>query len=192
MNWLVYYPDDFCNEVKFVRKVMRYISPQDVIFYLYDAQRLTARLPHLALKLNISELKIINRALVFDDCHQNTKNLIQKLRQLDISGRLIRVVMTRVVNISDANFDVYIGRGSYWGNPHAIGAANSLDEQPNDRMEAIRKFQYDFDRNLLRDGPAFKHKLMQLKGLTLGCHCKPFVCHGDILATYLNALDDGR
>ncbi|TBV87515.1 DUF4326 domain-containing protein, partial [Citrobacter freundii] len=30
------------------------------------------------------------------------------------------------------------------------------------------------------------------KGKILGCHCKPYPCHGDVLARFLNELDDGE
>jgi hypothetical protein len=80
------------------------------------------------------------------------------------------------------SYDVYIGRGSDWGNPYAIG----ID---SDREEVIRKYQYDFERSYLKSS---KEQLLKLRGKTLGCHCKPAACHGDILANYLNSLDDGK
>ena len=30
--------------------------------------------------------------------------------------------------------------------------------------------------------------VVKLKGKTLGCFCKPYPCHGDIIAEYLNLL----
>jgi hypothetical protein len=82
-------------------------------------------------------------------------------------------------------YDVYIGRGSEFGNPYAIGF-------DGDRDEVIRKFAYDFERDFLRGGAELKEKLKQFKGKRLGCHCAPAPCHGDVLAEYLNCLDDGR
>jgi hypothetical protein len=29
-----------------------------------------------------------------------------------------------------------------------------------------------------------------LRGKTLGCFCKPHPCHGDIIAAYLDSLED--
>ncbi|ASF45912.1 DUF4326 domain-containing protein [Methylovulum psychrotolerans] len=37
-----------------------------------------------------------------------------------------------------------------------------------------------------------ERELLQLRGKVLGCHCKPAACHGDVLANYLNSLDDGK
>ncbi len=100
--------------------------------------------------------------------------------------RRIEVPVTRVVNVDRQSWPdaVYIGRGTPWGNPYALGP-------DGDREEVIRKFRYDFERDLLRGGPAFKQKLLALRGRRLGCHCKPAPCHGDVLAEYLNAWDDG-
>ena len=100
--------------------------------------------------------------------------------------RRVHVPITRVVNVDrEQRADVvYIGRGTPWGNPYALG-------QDGDREEVIRKFRYDFERDLLRDGARFKQRLRALQGKRLGCHCKPAACHGDVLAEYLNAWDDG-
>lgn len=64
--------------------------------------------------------------------------------------------------------------------------------QDGDREEVIRKFAYDFNRGFLRGGEDFNEKLKALRGHTLGCHCKPYACHGDVLAEYLIKLDDGE
>jgi hypothetical protein len=93
--------------------------------------------------------------------------------------------LTTVVNKDKGHdFDVYIGRGSEFGNPYALGF-------DGDREEVIRKFAYDFERDFLRGGVEFKEKLKQHKGERLGCHCAPAPCHGDVLAEFLNSLDDG-
>ena len=42
---------------------------------------------------------------------------------------------TVVVNLRKERFDVYIGRGSKWGNPFRIGA-------DGDRVEVIRKYNH--------------------------------------------------
>ena len=65
--------------------------------------------------------------------------------------------ITKVVNIKTENYDVYIGRGSDWGNPYAIG----ID---GDRDEVIRKYQYDFERGYLKSS---KEQLLKLRGIRL-------------------------
>lgn len=98
--------------------------------------------------------------------------------------------ITTVVNVDKgAKYDVYIGRGSPWGNPHAVGFGASIGEEQNDRNEAIRKYKYDFERGFSKTSKA---DYQQLKGKILGCHCKPAACHGDVIAEYLNSLDDGK
>jgi|GEM_PF-1627955 len=108
-------------------------------------------------------------------------NLIRTAKEAGIKARIIDTVTTKVVNLGRGDkYDVYIGRGSVFGNPYAIGFSG-------DREEVIRKFKYDFEREFLR---FTRVDVLKLKGKTLGCHCKPAACHGDVIAKYLNALDD--
>jgi len=73
------------------------------------------------------------------------------------------------VNLRKERYDVYIGRGSKWGNPFRIG-------EDGNRDDVIRKYrEYILKRkDLLMD-------LHELKGKVLGCFCNPLACHGDIL-----------
>lgn len=73
--------------------------------------------------------------------------------------------------------DVYIGRGSPFGNPYAVG-------QDGDRDEVIRKYRIHFQDKLRLDR-AFKGQVEALRGKTLGCHCTPLACHGDVIVEYL-------
>lgn len=91
---------------------------------------------------------------------------------------------TTVVNIkTGAQFDEYIGRAGhgysgYFGNPFRITPG-----QP--RGSTLDKFRtYFYDR--LSTDSEFKARVLQLKGKRLGCFCKPYPCHGDIIAKYLN------
>lgn len=76
-------------------------------------------------------------------------------------------------------YDVYIGRGSPFGNPYTIG----ID---GDRDEVIDKYRYYFQREI-RANPAFVVKVDALAGKRLGCFCRPAACHGDVISEYLNA-----
>jgi len=77
--------------------------------------------------------------------------------------------MVKVVHCKKEPFDVYIGRGSKWGNPFKIG-------RDRNREEVISKFEaYMMNR------PDLIQALPELVGKTLGCWCKPKACHGDIL-----------
>jgi len=70
-------------------------------------------------------------------------------------------------------YDVYIGRGSKWGNPYYIGRDGT-------REQVIKKY-----RKYLLASPLMDD-LHELKGKVLGCFCAPKPCHGDILAELAN------
>jgi len=134
-------------------------------------------------------LSAISHAIIFND-GKSFNHLINNAKNQGIKSRIIDAVITKVVNKDKGEkFDVYIGRGSSWGNPYAVGFGASPGEEQNDREEAIRKFKYDFEKDFLKKS---KEDALELKGKILGCHCKPLACHGDVLAEYLNSLDNGR
>lgn len=89
---------------------------------------------------------------------------------------------TKVVNLKTDKYDVYIGRTGrgqegYFGNPFRL-------TQDLDRHMSIKAYEFWFYRRLARD-PEFKRRIDGLKGKTLGCFCKPLVCHGDVIVAYL-------
>ena len=84
---------------------------------------------------------------------------------------------TTVVNIKTHNYDEYIGRPSPLGNRYRIGVDGT-------REECIERYSRDFNaserlKKIARDTCIDK---------VIGCYCKPFACHGDIIAEYLNGL----
>ena len=84
---------------------------------------------------------------------------------------------TIVVNKYKKKFDIYIGRGSIWGNPFKIGPDGS-------RQEVIEKYrQYILKRPLLIS------QLHHLKDKRLGCFCAPQACHGDVLVQLIEEMD---
>ncbi|MBL7184992.1 MAG: DUF4326 domain-containing protein [Phycisphaerae bacterium] len=85
-------------------------------------------------------------------------------------------MVTKVVNLRKEGYDVYIGRGSKWGNRFVIGRDGS-------REEVITKYK----ERILRNDELLSC-LGQLKDKVLGCYCKPLACHGDVLVE----LVDGR
>jgi hypothetical protein len=86
--------------------------------------------------------------------------------------------MTKVVNMRVERYDVYIGRGSIFGNPYEIGLDGT-------REEVIARYRKWFNF-CLRD-PAFKSMILQLRGKTLGCFCVPQKCHGEVIQEWLDA-----
>jgi hypothetical protein len=88
---------------------------------------------------------------------------------------------TSVVNKAKENFDIYIGRGSIYGNPYVIGVDGTRDQ-------VINRYREWFNF-LLRD-PQFVTEVRKLEGKKLGCFCSPQPCHGDIIAEWLNNTFD--
>jgi hypothetical protein len=199
-NILILYPDLFNCFSKFERKVKNITGDIEEfnISYLRDSNKLVSEYVNTANNTCLVEqvMQIDNsgltHAIIFDD-GESFNDEIKIIRSLKIPLRIIKVTVTRVINIkkeiefkgikSTANYE-YIGRGSYWGNPH------SMFEEGDDREEVIRKYKYDFD---FEKFPHIdKSEVFKLVGKKLGCFCKPATCHGDVLADFLNEYDDGK
>ena len=83
---------------------------------------------------------------------------------------------TTVVNIKYEKADIYIGRGSIWGNPFVMkGTSQKERDRVCDEYE-----QWFYTQ------PELIAQLHTLKGKSLGCYCKPLRCHGDFLAKLAN------
>lgn len=100
---------------------------------------------------------------------------------------------TLVVNKELEPFDVYIGRGSAFGNPFSVHNGEYTLE------DSLRLYEhYIFDKIMTE--PVFKKKMKTLEGKKLGCFCKKSKtgtpeyehdttpCHGDILVKLLNKI----
>jgi FMN phosphatase YigB (HAD superfamily) len=82
--------------------------------------------------------------------------------------------------------NVYIGRGSQFGNPYSHLDNTAAEFQVATREDAIEKYRaYIFSR------PDLLEKLKELKGKRLGCWCvsknlqNHYVCHGQVLLELL-------
>lgn len=71
-------------------------------------------------------------------------------------------------------YDLYIGRGSKWGNPFAITADCT-------REQAIKKYREHLWQQI-KAGKITLIELASLDGKTLGCFCAPRACHGHVLS----------
>lgn len=87
----------------------------------------------------------------------------------------------KVVHCKKEEFDVYVGRGSKWGNPYSHKEGTLAEHVVGSRREAIEKFE-----EYLLSNEDLMSSLHELKGKTLGCWCKPKSCHGEILLKYAN------
>lgn len=98
--------------------------------------------------------------------------------------------MTTCVNIKKNKYDVYIGRGSIYGNPytHLTLQNTKAQYQTKSRDESIQKYK-EYFYNKLETDIEFLDNVLLLKDKTLGCYCKPLPCHGDIICEFLNNID---
>lgn len=85
---------------------------------------------------------------------------------------------TRIVHCKKEPYDIYIGRPSIWGNPftHIKDRKTKAEFLVETREDAVIAYE-----KWIRNNPPLLGKLIELKGKTLGCWCKPKSCHGDIL-----------
>jgi hypothetical protein len=67
----------------------------------------------------------------------------------------------------------YVGRPSPWGNPFHIG-------RDGDRAQVIERFEEH-----IRGRPDLLARLPELRGLVLGCWCRPRPCHAGVLVKLL-------
>lgn len=199
-NILILYPKQFNSYSKFIRKVEKILSRLENVnlYFLSDPNGLIreacSQLNIIDSVQEIQDLSVsdISHAIVFDDGEEFLDEIVE-LKSIDIPTRIIKIAITRVINLkvetdyqtkkSTSDYE-YIGRGSYWGNPY------SMFEEGDDRDEVIRKYKYDFDYEKFPNKE--KSEVYKLAGKRLGCFCKPQACHGDVLADYLNSWDDGK
>lgn len=195
-NILILYPKEFNCQSKFDRKVNNILKNINLysISYIDDYNSLIRNYSEQN-EVNIFKIYEVNssitHAIIFDDGEEFIKE-INLINSLNIINRVIKILITRVINIKDnnqykENSDKYeyIGRGSYWGNPYAI-----FDNEGDTRDDVLRKFEYDFNCDSFLNKK--KNEVHKLAGKRLGCFCKPYACHGDILANYLNSYDDEK
>lgn len=81
----------------------------------------------------------------------------------------------KVVNLKKEPYDVFIGRGSKWGNPFPM---KNKSKEERDRVCDLYE-DYFLKSDLV-------NHLEELKGKKLGCYCKPARCHGDFIAKQVN------
>jgi len=83
-------------------------------------------------------------------------------------------------------YDIYIGRGSKWGNPFSHMSNTKARFKVDTREEAIEKY-----REWIMTQQHLLDSLDELEGKTLCCFCKPRACHGDVLIELINKNKGG-
>lgn len=77
-----------------------------------------------------------------------------------------------------STYDVAIDRSSPFGNPFYLG-------KDGGRAEVLAKYRTYFYKRVDEDAE-FRRKVLALRGLKLGCWCSPLLCHGMIIAEYID------
>jgi hypothetical protein len=89
----------------------------------------------------------------------------------------------KVVDCRKERFDIFIGRGSRWGNPFSHMYGTTATWIVDSREEAITQFEKWFRAQPEMVAMAKR----ELHGRTLGCYCSPGLpCHGDVLIKIAN------
>lgn len=91
---------------------------------------------------------------------------------------------TKIVHCKKEPYDIYIGRPSKWGNPFS-----HLDKTIAKYKVATREESIDAYREWILNQQALMRDLHELKDKVLGCWCKPYSCHGDILVELINNME---
>jgi hypothetical protein len=192
---LIAYPVDFLSYSKFERKVDKIISSLEKaeLIFVSDENSFIEKysqskgLHATPFDSDKEALKEVTHAILFQDEERNCFFILDnELREKEIPTRIINLKITKVSNKDNGDsYDVYIGRGTLWGNPYQMGKEGTRDE-------VIAKFAYDFEKRFLKLPEKFDENIEKLRGKTLGCHCKPAACHGDVIANYLNSQDDEK
>ncbi len=102
--------------------------------------------------------------------------------------------MIRIVNKhkhTPTRTDIYIGRGSVFGNPYSHMDGTKALYKVATREEAIEKYREWFHKERLNN-VALYDKLNQMIGwlvnggdINLVCYCAPKPCHADVIKQYL-------
>ena len=119
--------------------------------------------------------------LIIDNQHNSEKKQIDECKKIGVPTRVVTLVLAGLSNKKKGeSYDVFIGRGSIYGNPYSVKEIGSRDE-------VIRMHEYDFERGLLNKCDEIKTSLGAMEGAALGCYCSPMRCHGEVYVRYINS-----
>lgn len=96
-----------------------------------------------------------------------------------MSTELITPVL---INRHKGEFDIYIGRGTIWGNPHPIDLGQGISRSVS--IEMYREHLY----SCLEDGRILISDVLNLSGKRIGCSCAPLPCHGNVIIEVFNEI----
>lgn len=195
---LIALPSIFCFKARFEKtldSVLNRLGDVDISLVSDKngkARRLLESRGYIPKETNISTkldaknvLNKFTHVLVFWDGEELT-DIVYYAKFFNKPIRIVPVQITKVRNRDSGEpFDVYIGRRTPWGNPFPIEHETNGDK----RKEVIEKFRVYFQEEFVNKPENLKH-LLTLRGMRLGCHCKPLSCHGDVIAEFINNYFD--
>lgn len=95
------------------------------------------------------------------------------------------IITAKVVHCKKEKYDVYIGRGSKWGNPYTHKEGTTAKYIVDNREMAVQKYKEWITKG---EGQHLLDDLHELKNKKLGCFCKPKSCHGDVLKELIERI----
>lgn len=95
--------------------------------------------------------------------------------------------MCTVVNKYKSEYDVYIGRGSKWGNEWSHLPETKAKFKVETREQAVAEYKTHLWKQI-KSGAVTVDELLALDGKRLGCFCHPQACHGDVIAAAVKWL----
>ena len=107
--------------------------------------------------------------------------------------------MIRVVNKykhTPTTDDVYIGRGSPFGNQFSWLPGTAEKFRVSDRAEAIKRYAEHLEWARMNDPVIYKGlnllcaKALRDEPINLVCFCKPQACHGDVIKKYVERRNE--
>ena len=101
----------------------------------------------------------------------------------------VQVINKRFQDFSRNNNQIYIGRGSPWGNPftHLPLSRTKAQFQVATEVESIIRYEA-WLRGRLEKDLTLRQRLLELDGHKLVCYCTPRPCHGDILIKLIEEI----
>jgi hypothetical protein len=91
----------------------------------------------------------------------------------------------KVVHWKKDKFDVYIGRGSKWGNPFSHKDGTKAVHKTETRERAVYLY---LKYITLGSGYNLLYDIHELEGKTVGCWCSPNLCHGNVLVDLIKLV----
>lgn len=125
-----------------------------------------------------SKYVVCDVAISFLHQRKDIGDIIARLYEHNIPNYIIPLE-TVVVNVKKVPHHIFIGKQSKWYNPYTA-------------KQYGREKSNELYREHLEKDPLLLWSLWELDNKILGCHCKPKLCHGDVVLEKLDDMKNGR